>query len=64
LLRSEAGVVAVRRAERTAPIIDDIRAQRKAGLFYAAIAKKLNEQVQLTVNGKAFTAMAVHRQLN
>jgi DNA invertase Pin-like site-specific DNA recombinase len=55
---------AKRQAEHSAPFIDDVRAWKAAGLSYDAIAAKLNERDQLTVQGKPYTAKSVWRLLN
>lgn len=45
-------------------LMGDVRTWHEAGLSYAAIASKLNEAGHVTVNGKSFAAMTVHRMLN
>lgn len=57
----------VRAADREAcysRLMGDVKTWHQEGLSYAAIASKLNDAGHVTVNGKAFAAMTVHRMLN
>ncbi len=61
--KKSAAKAAKAREECYSFLLDDMRAWRKSGMSYAAIAKRLNEAEHCTTGGKAFAAMTVQRIL-